>query len=130
MAALSIRAEFPQVAVLVLSHYVGLTRRWSSWRRTQKESAACSRTILTNVSELGDGVRRVAVGGTVVGPEVIAKLLWRRRDRHPLEALSEPERAILAIMADGLGTRRSPIDCPSRRVPWRITSPGSLQSSA
>jgi DNA-binding NarL/FixJ family response regulator len=60
---------------------------------------------LTDVSELGDAVRRVAAGGTVVDPEVIAKLLRRRRDRDQIDALAEPERAILAMMAEGLSDR-------------------------
>jgi DNA-binding NarL/FixJ family response regulator len=47
-------------------------------------------------------VRRVAADGTVIDPEVIGKLLRRRRDRDPLDALTESERAILAMMAEGL----------------------------
>ena len=56
---------------------------------------------VADVDELGDAVRRVAAGGLVVDPSVVAALVGRRRARNPLDDLTEREREVLAVMAEG-----------------------------
>jgi DNA-binding NarL/FixJ family response regulator len=46
-------------------------------------------------------VRRVAGGGFVIDPELVARLVEKRRERDPLADLTERERAVLALMAQG-----------------------------
>jgi DNA-binding NarL/FixJ family response regulator len=48
-----------------------------------------------------DAIRRIARGGSVIDPEVGAQLVGRRRARVPLDDLSEREREVLALMAEG-----------------------------
>ena len=48
-----------------------------------------------------DAVRRIAAGGSVIDPEVVAQLVSRRRTRDPIQELSERERQVLALMAEG-----------------------------
>ena len=50
---------------------------------------------------LGDALRRVSIGECVVDPEIISQLLRRGRERNPLDALTEREREILSLMAQG-----------------------------
>ena len=73
--------------------------RWSS--PTPAARATCSRSASTDVEELTDALRRVAAGGVVVDPSVVAQLVGRRRVRNPLDTLSERERDVLAVMAEG-----------------------------
>jgi DNA-binding NarL/FixJ family response regulator len=47
-------------------------------------------------------VRTVAAGGTALDPEVVARMLGRRRREDPLDALTAREREVLALMAEGL----------------------------
>jgi DNA-binding NarL/FixJ family response regulator len=54
-----------------------------------------------DADELFDALRRLQRGGSVVDPEVVARLMGRRRVESPLEQLSEREREILALMAQG-----------------------------
>ena len=46
-------------------------------------------------------MRRVAGGGSVIDPEVVAQLVGRRRTRNPIQELTERERQVLALMAEG-----------------------------
>ena len=101
VAALSIRSEFPAVAVLVLSQYV-------ETHHAMELIGGCSGGVgyllkdrIANVEELADAVRRVADGAVVVDPEVIGQLLRRRRERDSLDQLTDREREILALMAEG-----------------------------
>jgi DNA-binding NarL/FixJ family response regulator len=55
---------------------------------------------VADVAEFADGVRRVAAGGTVVDPEVVATVLARRRE-EPLDRLTPREREVLGLMAEG-----------------------------
>jgi ATP/maltotriose-dependent transcriptional regulator MalT len=57
--------------------------------------------VLQAVSEVADAVRRVAAGGSVIDPEVVAQLVSRRRTRDPIQELTERERQVLALMAEG-----------------------------
>jgi len=56
---------------------------------------------VADVDELADAVRRVAAGGTVVDPTVVADLLGRARARERVDALTAREREVLALMAEG-----------------------------
>src|SRR5205823_15118818 len=60
---------------------------------------------ISNVSELADAVRRVARGDVVIDPQVIGRLLRRRRQSDPLEDLTAEERSILGLMAEGLSNQ-------------------------
>jgi DNA-binding NarL/FixJ family response regulator/class 3 adenylate cyclase len=101
-AALSIRSEFPQVAVLVLSQYVETRSAMDLLEANPQGVGYLLKDRISDIGELGDAVRRVAAGGTVVDPEVIGRLLRRRRDGDRLDALTEQERDILSMMAEGL----------------------------
>ena len=54
-----------------------------------------------DLDEFADAVRRVAAGGSVIDPEVVAQLVGRRRATVPLDDLTEREREVLALMAEG-----------------------------
>ena len=54
-----------------------------------------------DLDDFADAVRRIARGGSVIDPEVVAQLVGRRRARVPLDDLTEREREVLALMAEG-----------------------------
>jgi DNA-binding NarL/FixJ family response regulator len=56
---------------------------------------------VADLGELTDAIRRVAAGGLVIDPSVVAQLVGRRRTRNPLDDLTERERDVLAVMAEG-----------------------------
>ena len=61
---------------------------------------------VSDLETLADGVRRVAAGGSVLDPSVVGQLVGRpRRGRDPLEELTEREREVLALMAEGRTNR-------------------------
>jgi DNA-binding NarL/FixJ family response regulator len=100
-AAHQIRAEYPNVGVLVLSQYVDTGYAFTLLSQGAKGLGYLLKDRIANLAELTDAVRRVGTGGSVVDPEVVTCLLERRRQRNPLEALSQRERDVLALMAQG-----------------------------
>jgi len=100
LAAQRIRSEHPAVGVLVLSHYVE-TRH--AIRLLQNASQRVGYLLKDRVSDIADftgAVHRIARGGSVIDPEVVAQLL-RRHDDGALTDLTSRERDILALMAQG-----------------------------
>jgi DNA-binding NarL/FixJ family response regulator len=100
-AAERIRAEHPKVAVLVLSQYV--EAHYAMKLLGQRASAVgyLLKDRVTDADELAEAVTRVAAGRAVIDPAVVAELLAARRQRDPLAALSDREREVLALMAEG-----------------------------
>ena len=100
-AALVIRAQHPQVAVLVLSQYV--EERYATDLIAADTSGVgyLLKDRVADVSEFIDAVRRVAAGGTALDPEVVSQLLVRSRRVDPLAALTPRETDVLRLMAEG-----------------------------
>jgi len=99
-AALEIRSRQPEVGVLILSQHlesryaVDLLGSGGGVGYLLKERVG-------DVASFAEAVRRVASGGTALDPEVVERLLGRARERDPLERLSQREREVLALMAEG-----------------------------
>jgi DNA-binding NarL/FixJ family response regulator len=100
-AAQRIRAEHPQVGVLVLSQYVEPHHAMQLLEDGAQGVGYLLKDRVANVGEVTDALRRVAGGGSVIDPEVVAQLLGRRRARNPVQELSLREREVLALMAEG-----------------------------
>ncbi|MFG2003167.1 response regulator [Spirillospora sp. NPDC048911] len=99
-AALVIRRQWPEVAVLVLSQYV--EERYAADLLAANTSGVgyLLKDRVADVSVFLDGLRRVATGGTALDPEVVSQLLLRRNS-DPLERLTPREREVLELMAEG-----------------------------
>jgi DNA-binding NarL/FixJ family response regulator len=100
-AAQRIRSEHPQVGVLVLSQYVEPHHAMQLLEDGTSGVGYLLKDRVADVAEVVDAVRRVAGGGSVIDPEVVAQLVGRRRTRDPIQELSEREREVLALMAEG-----------------------------
>ena len=99
-AALVIRRQWPEVAVLVLSQYV--EERYAADLLSANTSSVgyLLKDRVADVGEFVEALRRVADGGTALDPEVVAQLLVRRRS-DPLDRLTPREHEVLALMAEG-----------------------------
>jgi DNA-binding NarL/FixJ family response regulator len=99
-AALVIRRQWPEVAVLVLSQYV--EERYAADLLSANTSSVgyLLKDRVADVGEFVSALRRVADGGTALDPEVVAQLLVRRRS-DPLDRLTPREHEVLTLMAEG-----------------------------
>jgi DNA-binding NarL/FixJ family response regulator len=100
-AAHTLRARHPGTGVLVLSAHVETEYALQLIESGATGAGYLLKERVADVAELSDAVRRVAAGGLVVDPSVVATLVGRRRVQSPLDALSEREREVLAVMAEG-----------------------------
>lgn len=99
--ALEARTRTPGFPVLVLSQYVEQLYA----RELLADGAGAVGYLLkdrvADGEEFTDALRRVAAGGTVMDPQVIARLVGRPRRRGPIERLTNREREVLGLMAEG-----------------------------
>ena len=100
-AALEIRRRLPETGVLVLSQYVEEGYALELVADSAEGTGYLLKDRVADVERFADSVRRVAEGGSALDPEVVAHLLGRRRRDDPLAELSEREREVLALMAEG-----------------------------
>lgn len=101
VAALKVRDEYPDTAVMVLSQYV---EEQYATELVASRSKGVGYLLKDRVADTGDFVaalRDVASGGTVLDPEVVTQLLTRARHADPLAALTAREREVLDLMAQG-----------------------------
>ena len=100
-AAKVLQESHPGVGVLVLSAHVEPHYALQLIEAGAVGAGYLLKERVADVDELGDAVRRVAAGGLVVDPAVVAQLVGRKRARSPLDDLTERERQILQLLAQG-----------------------------
>ena len=99
-AAVQIRAEQPEVGVLLLSQVIEAQSALQLFRDTPEGFGYLLKDRVMDVDDFLDAVRRVAAGGTAVDPQVVSHLLGGRDD-DALSELSPREREVLSLMAEG-----------------------------
>jgi len=101
-AAALIRAQWPEVGLLLLSQYVEAHHALRLMTEFGTGVGYLLKDRVSDLSAFASDLRRVATGETVIDPELVRRLVGRRRDDDPLDRLSERERAVLELMAQGL----------------------------
>ncbi|MBP2324970.1 DNA-binding NarL/FixJ family response regulator [Kibdelosporangium banguiense] len=100
-AARTLREHHPSVGVLVLSAHVEPHYALQLIESGAQGAGYLLKERVADLAELTDAIRRVAAGGLVIDPSVVAQLVGRKRTRSPLDDLSERERDVLKVMAEG-----------------------------
>lgn len=101
LAALEIRARYPQVGVLVLSQYVEVGLALKLLSDSAEGVGYLLKDRIRDVDEFIAAVRRVAGGGSALDPIIVSTLLSRERSDDPIAKLTPREREILELMASG-----------------------------
>jgi DNA-binding NarL/FixJ family response regulator len=99
-AARVIRADFPDVGVLLLSAYVEVETALDLLQGGSGVGYLLKSRVM-NVADLVDALERVARGGSVIDPALVEELFHQRRRVDPLAELTAKERQVLALMAEG-----------------------------
>lgn len=105
VAAEAIRASYPDVGVLVLSQYLESSYAMRLLRENPERSGYLLKERVSDVAVLVDALRRIAEGECVLDPTIVAKLVRRPRDPDPLAELTQREREVLALIAEGRSNR-------------------------
>lgn len=100
-AARAIRAEWPDVAILVLSSHVDVDHAMDLLAGGHSIGYLLKSRV-TDVADFIDTVGRIANGASVVDPALVQELVSAQRRDDPLAALSTREREVLTLMAEGL----------------------------
>jgi len=100
-AALEARRLRPQTAILIVSQYVEHAYADELLADGRGGVGYLLKDRIMDVDDFVEAVRRVAVGGTALDPEVVAQLFTQRRGGGPLERLTPRELEVLGLMAEG-----------------------------
>jgi len=98
-AAIRARELLPDVGILLLSQYVEVAYAQELLSSGSGGIGYLLKDRVASLGELKDAIERIAAGGTVLDPEVVAQLIGRRHD--PLTTLTPREHEVLALMAEG-----------------------------
>jgi DNA-binding NarL/FixJ family response regulator len=100
-AAATLRQAHPRLGILLLSQWVHAGRALDLFRTGGTALGYLLKDRVTDVDDFLDAIRRIARGGCVLDPDVIAALIPTGPDNHPLRGLTDRERQVLALMAEG-----------------------------
>ena len=100
-AALQIRAARPAVGVLVLSQFLEDSYAFDLVADGAQGVGYLLKERVGDLRVFTDAVRRVAGGGSVLDPDVVARLVGRKRKASPVDGLTPREREVLGLIAEG-----------------------------
>ncbi|MGD0274353.1 MAG: response regulator transcription factor [Gaiellaceae bacterium] len=101
-AAKQIRAELPKTGVLVLSAYLESEYALELLSESAEGVGYLLKDRVSDIDQFLSAVRRVGEGGSALDPEIVSRLVGRRRRLDPLAELTPREREVLSLMAEGL----------------------------
>jgi DNA-binding NarL/FixJ family response regulator len=105
VAAADIRTSHPEVGVLVLSHYLESTYAMRLLAEHPERVGYLLKARVSDIAVLADALRRIAEGECVLDPTIVARLVNRPRERSPLSELTDREREVLGLIAEGLSNQ-------------------------
>jgi DNA-binding NarL/FixJ family response regulator len=100
-AARQIRRQWPGTAVVVLSQHVETEVLFDLLADDPRGVGYVLKERVADITQFTSAIRRVAAGESVIDPEVVSRLVARQRQDSPLRTLTERERDVLALMAEG-----------------------------
>jgi DNA-binding NarL/FixJ family response regulator len=98
--ARTIRAEFPQIAILILSAHVEVEHAMDLLAGGQR-SGYLLKSRVTDVDDFLETLTRIVRGGSAIDPVLVQELIAARRVNDPLEEITPREREVLTLMAEG-----------------------------
>ena len=105
VAAQAIRADHPETGVLVLSQYVEPSYAMRLIQDHPERVGYLLKERVFDIATVVDALRRIVDGETVIDPTIVARLLSRRRRADPLAGLTDREREVLGLVAEGMSNR-------------------------
>ena len=105
---MTLRERLPDMGVIVLSQFYEETYAQDLIGDRPEGVGYLLKERVADVPAFVDAIRRVAAGGSALDPEIVGRILGRRRSQGPLEQLTPREREVLSAMAEGIqqGHRR------------------------
>jgi DNA-binding NarL/FixJ family response regulator len=123
-AALTIREQYPDVGVLVLSQHADIGLAMKLLDRGAEGVGYMLKDRVADLDDFADAIRRVAAGGSALDPTIVSQLLSRRRAAGPLDDVTPREREVLELMAEGRSNQgiAERLDISERGVQKHVTS--------
>jgi DNA-binding NarL/FixJ family response regulator len=101
IAAREIRSRYPDVGVLVLSQYMAPSYATELLEDHPERCGYLLKERISDIAVLVDALNRITAGECVLDPTIVARLISSSRQQEPLAELTDRERDVLALMAEG-----------------------------
>jgi len=101
VAAQEIRRRYPRTGVLVLSHHLESRYAARLLEEAPERAGYLLKERVSDVAVLVDAIRRLEEGECVIDPTIVSRLVARKRAHGPLDQLTDREREVLALLAEG-----------------------------
>jgi DNA-binding NarL/FixJ family response regulator len=105
IAAQAIRRRHPTIGVLVLSHHLESRYAMQLLKDTPERAGYLLKERVSDIAILTDALRRIDEGECVIDPTIVSRLLTRSGRRGPTQTLTDREREVLALIAEGHSNR-------------------------